>query len=79
MDKARCVIIGCARNVAGQLPKTLEKIEAIRALWLEAAVIIAENGSTDGTKRILDVEPATLDGTVYPRPPLSGIRMDVAL
>ena len=54
MDKASCVIIGCAKNVASQLPKTLEKIEAIRALWLEAAVVIAENGSTDGTKRLLD-------------------------
>lgn len=62
MDKARCVIIGCAKNVAGQLPKTLEKIEAIRALWLEAAVVIAENGSIDGTKRLLDdyrVKPHT--------------------
>jgi glycosyltransferase involved in cell wall biosynthesis len=70
MDKASCVIIGCAKNVAGQLPKTLEKIEAIRALWAQAAVVIAENGSTDGTKRLLDDYKAkpnthilTLDGS----------------
>jgi hypothetical protein len=54
MEKASCIIIGCAKNVAPSLPKTLEKIEAIRALWSVSAVVIAENGSTDGTKRLLE-------------------------
>lgn len=59
MERRRCVILGCARNIASQLPKTLERIEAIRAYWASAyasdtAVIIGENGSTDGTKTLLD-------------------------
>ena len=54
----RCVIIGCARNIAAQLPRTLEKIESIRAYWeaqynSETAVVIGENGSTDSTKPLL--------------------------
>lgn len=54
MEKSSCIIIGCAKNIAPFLPKTLEKIEAIRSLWAQSAVIIAENGSTDGTKRLLE-------------------------
>jgi glycosyltransferase involved in cell wall biosynthesis len=58
MERRRCVIVGCARNIATQLPKTLEKIEAIRSYWStqyasETAVVLAENGSTDGTKALL--------------------------
>ena len=54
----RCVIIGCARNIATQLPRTLEKIESIRTYWeaqynSETAVVIGENGSTDSTKPLL--------------------------
>jgi glycosyltransferase involved in cell wall biosynthesis len=58
MERRRCVIVGCARNIATQLPKTLDKIEAIRAYWSskyasETAVVLAENGSIDGTKAVL--------------------------
>lgn len=53
MDTYRCVIIGCAKNVAAHLPITLAQIDAIRLLWADAAVVIAENGSTDTTKQLL--------------------------
>lgn len=53
MNTYRCVIIGCAKNVGAHLPSTLATIDAIRALWLNAAVVIAENGSTDNTKSLL--------------------------
>jgi len=53
MNTYRCVIIGCAKSVAAHLPSTLAQIDAIRSLWLDAAVVIAENGSTDSTKELL--------------------------
>lgn len=53
MNTYRCVIIGCAKSVAAYLPSTLVQIDAIRSLWLDAAVVIAENGSTDSTKELL--------------------------
>ena len=53
MNQATCVIIGAARNIATKLPNTLDQINKIVPLWKEAAVVIAENGSTDGTKQIL--------------------------
>lgn len=54
METKTCVIAGCARNIASFLPKTLEQIEKIRAKFKETAVVIGENNSTDGTKRLLD-------------------------
>ena len=53
MNTYRCVIIGCAKNVGAYLPSTLAQIDTIRSLWLNAAVVIAENGSTDSTKQLL--------------------------
>ena len=53
MNTYRCVIIGCAKSVAAHLPSALAQIDAIRSLWLDAAVVIAENGSTDSTKQLL--------------------------
>jgi glycosyltransferase involved in cell wall biosynthesis len=53
MNQATCVIIGAARNIESKLPNTLEQINRIVPLWKEAAVVIAENGSTDSTKQIL--------------------------
>jgi len=57
------VIIGCARSVAAHLPSTLAQIDAIRSLWLDAAVVIAENGSTDSTKQLLAEYAATKSHT----------------
>lgn len=59
MNTYRCVIIGCAKSVAAHLPSTLAQIDAIRSLWLDAAVVIAENGSTDSTKELLAAYAAT--------------------
>jgi len=53
MNHSSCVIIGCAKNIAPHLTKLIKSLDSIRALWASAAVIIAENGSTDGTKAIL--------------------------
>jgi len=53
MNTYRCVIIGCAKSVAAHLQSTLAQIDAIRSLWASAAVVIAENGSTDSTKQLL--------------------------
>lgn len=53
MNESTCVIIGAARNIATFLPQTLEQINKIVPLWKEAAVVIAENGSTDATQQIL--------------------------
>jgi len=53
MDRASCVILGCAKNIAAHLIKSIKSLDAIRSLWKECAVVIAENGSTDGTKAML--------------------------
>ena len=68
MEHRRCVIVGCARNIATQLPKTLDQIEAIRAYWAsaytsETAVVLAENGSTDATKALLTAYQETHPNT----------------
>uniref|UniRef100_A0A6C0K2K8 Glycosyltransferase 2-like domain-containing protein n=1 Tax=viral metagenome TaxID=1070528 RepID=A0A6C0K2K8_9ZZZZ len=63
MNTYRCVIIGCAKNVAAHLPSTLAQIDVIRSLWLDAAVVIAENGSTDSTKQLLAEYAATKSHT----------------
>jgi len=39
------------------------QIDAIRSLWLDAAVVIAENGSTDSTKQLLATYAATKSQT----------------
>lgn len=59
MDQSRCVIIGAARNIADKLPTTLQQFTRIAALWKEAAIVIAENGSTDTTKQVLREFKAT--------------------
>ena len=59
MDQSRCVIIGAARNIADKLPTTLQQFTRIAGLWKEAAIVIAENGSTDTTKQVLREFKAT--------------------
>jgi hypothetical protein len=54
MDKASCVILGTAKNIAKHLPQHLQTLEEIRSLWASCAVVIGENGSTDGTKALLE-------------------------
>jgi glycosyltransferase involved in cell wall biosynthesis len=76
MNESTCIIIGAARNIAAFLPQTLQQINKIIPMWKEAAVVIAENGSTDATKQILaDYKTAstrhrtdilTLDATANP-------------
>ena len=63
MNTYRCVIIGCAKNVGAHLPSSLATIDAVRSLWLNAAVVIAENGSTDSTKQFLAAYAAKTDQT----------------
>jgi hypothetical protein len=53
MEASSCVLIGAARGIADKLPKTLATLKEIAALWSKSAIVIAENGSTDGTKAIL--------------------------
>jgi len=53
MESSSCVILGAARNVAEHLPKTLEKIQDIRKLWMRSAVVFAENDSHDSTRQQL--------------------------
>lgn len=66
MDQSRCVIIGAARSIADKLPTTLQQMTRIAALWKEAAIVIAENGSTDSTKQVLrDFKAAQKDLRVH--------------
>lgn len=53
MNQSSCVILGCAKNIGPHLTKLIKQLDAIRLLWKASAVVIAENGSTDGTKAIL--------------------------
>lgn len=54
METSSCVLIGAARSIADKLPKSLATMTQIAALWSKSAIVIAENGSTDGTKAILE-------------------------
>ena len=54
METSSCVLIGAARGIADKLPKSLATMTQIAALWSKSAIVIAENGSTDGTKAILE-------------------------
>ena len=49
----RVVFAGCAKNCAADLPAVLSNIERIATLFSDAAYVIVENDSTDGTKEIL--------------------------
>jgi len=64
METSSCVLIGAARNIADKLPKTLATLDQIAALWSKSAIVIAENGSTDDTKAVLETfrrsDPARL-------------------
>jgi glycosyltransferase involved in cell wall biosynthesis len=53
MRDERAVIVGCARNAAGTLPRVLANVGGIGSAFREAAYVIVENDSTDGTKEIL--------------------------
>jgi len=54
METSSCVLIGAARSIADKLPKTLATMAQIATLWSKSAIVIAENGSTDGTKAVLE-------------------------
>ena len=54
METSSCVLIGAARSIADKLPKSLATMTQIAALWSKSAIVIAENGSTDGTKAVLE-------------------------
>ena len=54
MESSSCVLIGAARSIADKLPRTLATMKQIAALWSKSAIVIAENGSTDGTKAVLE-------------------------
>jgi len=54
MEAPSCVLIGAARNIADKLPRSLATMAQIAALFARSAIVIGENGSTDGTKAVLD-------------------------
>lgn len=54
MNQQRCVLIGAVRNGAAHLAETFTNMNALAALWKESAIVIAENGSTDSTKSMLE-------------------------
>lgn len=54
METSSCVLIGAARSIADKLPKTLATMKKIAALWGKSSIVIAENGSTDDTKAVLE-------------------------
>ncbi len=52
-DKRVC-IVGCARNIGQFIDKTMQKMRELKATFHpESRIIVAENDSTDDTKRIL--------------------------
>lgn len=68
LHERRVCIVGLAKNIADNLPTTLQKMREIRQLFHpDSAIIVAENDSTDGTKDILKssgAEVLTFDGKV---------------
>jgi len=54
MEPSSCVLIGAARNIADKLPRSLATMAQIAALFSRSAIVIGENGSTDGTKAVLE-------------------------
>lgn len=54
MESSSCVLIGAARNIAEKLPHSLRTMIRIATLWGQSSIVIAENGSTDDTKAVLE-------------------------
>jgi hypothetical protein len=52
--KMKVAIIGCARDIAGHIQQSINKLIEIKQLFHpESVIIIGENDSRDGTKQIL--------------------------
>jgi len=54
MRDKKAVFVLLARNCAGPLPQVLANVARHRALFAASAVLILENDSTDGTRRIAE-------------------------
>lgn len=52
-DRSSVAIVGLARDIAGIMPATIERIKATAACFAEWRAIVVENDSTDGTKDVL--------------------------
>lgn len=53
MDRKTAVIVGLARDIAGDLPYTLRNIERLATLFSKVSFVFFENDSKDGTLKIL--------------------------
>lgn len=51
----KVVFAGCARNCSNYLPKVLDNIRFYSSYFKESFTIVVENGSTDKTKEILEI------------------------
>jgi len=56
MKSVPLVICGCCRDVEEHLPRVLESMHAIGSQFLRHHIVIFENDSRDGTRRILEDE-----------------------
>lgn len=52
-SRSHVVFVGMARDIAGILPATIERLENIGRLFKRWSAVVVENDSTDGTKDIL--------------------------
>lgn len=56
--QVKACFVGCAKDIAGSLPKTLKKLCDLRRMFHpDSRIIVAENDSKDGTKEILKQFP----------------------
>jgi len=80
----KAVFAGCARDCAEALPRVLEKIEAMAAHFEAAAYVVVENGSSDGTRKLLERFGAgrprfsLLDAALLDDLPRRGQRLEMA-
>ena len=51
----KVVFAGCARDCSNYLPKVLDNIRFYSSYFKESFTIVVENGSTDKTKEILEI------------------------
>lgn len=53
MRASSCAIVGLARNIAGVLPATIQRVERLGALFGDYRVFVYENDSSDHTAELL--------------------------